>query len=68
MSEPRTFPGSAAGWWLPLRRTRPAARPVAWLPGFDAAQTHLLRDLRAGDVCLIMGAGDVDTLGRALAG
>jgi len=41
-------------------------RPVAWAPGFDEAQRVLERLLRAGDMCLVMGAGDVDELGRRL--
>jgi UDP-N-acetylmuramate--alanine ligase len=42
------------------------ARPVAWLPAFDAARTWLSATLRAGDLCLVMGAGDVDSLARSL--
>jgi UDP-N-acetylmuramate--alanine ligase len=41
-------------------------RRVAWLPGFDEARRFLLESLRAGDVCLAMGAGDVDALARSL--
>ncbi len=41
-------------------------RPVAWTPGFADAERFLLGELRDGDLCLIMGAGDVDRLGRAL--
>ena len=41
-------------------------RTVAWLPSFDDARTFLSRTLRAGDLCLLMGAGDVDALGRSL--
>ena len=41
-------------------------RPVAWLPGFDDARRFLAATLRAGDLCLTMGAGDVDALGRSL--
>ena len=41
-------------------------RPVAWLPGFDATRTWLSATLRAGDLCLVMGAGDVDSLARSL--
>ncbi len=41
-------------------------RPVYWAPSFADAQAVLDRVLRAGDVCLVMGAGDVDALGRAL--
>jgi UDP-N-acetylmuramate--alanine ligase len=41
-------------------------RTVAWLPGFDDARRFLDATLRAGDVCLLMGAGDIDALGRSL--
>ncbi len=41
-------------------------RPVAWMPGFDQAGRYLDARLRAGDVCLMMGAGNIDQLGRAL--
>jgi UDP-N-acetylmuramate--alanine ligase len=41
-------------------------RTVAWLPGFDDAYPFLTAQLRQGDVCLAMGAGDVDQLGRRL--
>ncbi len=41
-------------------------RPVYWLPSFDDAAAVLDGALREGDVCMVMGAGDVDTLGRRL--
>jgi UDP-N-acetylmuramate--alanine ligase len=41
-------------------------REVAWLPNFDAAARFLASVLREGDLCLLMGAGDVDALGRML--
>jgi UDP-N-acetylmuramate--alanine ligase len=41
-------------------------RTVAWLPGFAEAERFLRAQLRAGDLCLVMGAGNVDALGRAL--
>jgi UDP-N-acetylmuramate--alanine ligase len=41
-------------------------RPVAWLPDFGAAEGFLRAELRAGDLCLTLGAGDVDALGRRL--
>ena len=41
-------------------------RTVAWLPRFDDAEAFLRTHLRGGDVCLAMGAGDVDALGRRL--
>src|SRR5579884_449582 len=42
-------------------------RTVAWLPGFDETARFLRACLRSGDLCLLMGAGDVDALGRSLA-
>lgn len=40
--------------------------PVYWLPGFDSATSVLDGLLEAEDVCLVMGAGDVDALARRL--
>jgi UDP-N-acetylmuramate--alanine ligase len=43
-----------------------AGRSVYWLPTFDEAE-RVLRDLLAdGDLCLVIGAGDIDRLGRRL--
>ncbi|HLY49274.1 MAG TPA: UDP-N-acetylmuramate--L-alanine ligase [Solirubrobacteraceae bacterium] len=41
-------------------------RTVAWLPGFAEAKAFLHSSLRAGDVCVVMGAGNVDALARSL--
>jgi UDP-N-acetylmuramate--alanine ligase len=41
-------------------------RPVYWLPSFAVAESVLRAVLMEGDVCVVMGAGDVDALGRAL--
>jgi len=41
-------------------------RPVAWAPDFDAAEKLLRATLRDGDLCLVLGAGDVGALGRRL--
>jgi UDP-N-acetylmuramate--alanine ligase len=41
-------------------------RLVEWAPGFDEAERLLRATLRDGDVCLVLGAGDVDALGRRL--
>jgi UDP-N-acetylmuramate--alanine ligase len=41
-------------------------RPVFWLPTFADAEPVLRGMLREGDVCVVMGAGDVDALARAL--
>ncbi len=43
-----------------------AGKPVYWLPSFAVAEPVLQGMLREGDVCVVMGAGDVDALGRAL--
>ncbi len=41
-------------------------RPVYWLPSFNDARPVLEDLLQEGDVCVVMGAGDVDTLARSL--
>ena len=41
---------------------------VAWLPDFDSAERFLRAELREGDLLLTLGAGDIDSLGRRLAG
>jgi UDP-N-acetylmuramate--alanine ligase len=41
-------------------------RPVLWLPSFDAAERVLGELLEDGDLCVVMGAGNVDVLGRRL--
>jgi UDP-N-acetylmuramate--alanine ligase len=41
-------------------------RTVAWMPGFPAARDYLNGRLREGDLCLVMGAGNVDSLAREL--
>ena len=39
---------------------------VAWMPDFADAERFLRSIFRPGDLCLTMGAGNVDTLARAL--
>jgi UDP-N-acetylmuramate--alanine ligase len=41
-------------------------RPVYWLPQFADARPVLGDLLDRGDVCVVMGAGDVDSLARSL--
>jgi UDP-N-acetylmuramate--alanine ligase len=60
------FPGVDGRLIAAATADAPGARPVAWLPGFDAGRTWLSATLRAGDLCLVMGAGDVDSLARSL--
>jgi UDP-N-acetylmuramate--alanine ligase len=43
-------------------------KTVLWLPDFPAAERALPALLREGDVCLVLGAGNVDELGRRLVG
>jgi UDP-N-acetylmuramate--alanine ligase len=45
-----------------------AGRAVYWLPGFDAAAAVLEQLLSKGDVCMVMGAGDIEELSRRLVG
>jgi UDP-N-acetylmuramate--alanine ligase len=43
-------------------------KAVAWMPGFEDAEAYVRGRVREGDLVLTLGAGDVDALGRALAG
>ncbi len=43
-----------------------AGRPVYWTPGFAEAEQVLRGVLASEHLCVVMGAGDVDALGRAL--
>jgi UDP-N-acetylmuramate--alanine ligase len=44
----------------------PGARSVAWFPELADAWANLQQLLRAGDTCLVIGAGDIDKVGREL--
>jgi UDP-N-acetylmuramate--alanine ligase len=41
-------------------------RPVLWLESFERAEHELLELLEDGDLCLVMGAGDIDALAHRL--
>jgi UDP-N-acetylmuramate--alanine ligase len=41
-------------------------RRVLWLAGLEDAERVLRAELREGDLCLVLGAGDIDGLGRRL--
>ncbi|MGC9219760.1 MAG: UDP-N-acetylmuramate--L-alanine ligase [Solirubrobacteraceae bacterium] len=45
-----------------------AGGAVAWMPRLDDAARWLDGTLREGDLCVVMGAGNIDSLGRALVG
>ncbi len=63
---PEDFPGVDGKLIADAAADAAGGRDVAWLPAFDDAERFLRAQLRAGDVCLAMGAGDVDALGRRL--
>jgi UDP-N-acetylmuramate--alanine ligase len=63
---PEDFPGVDGKLIADAAADAAGGRTVAWLPAFDDARRFLHDRLRDGDVCLAMGAGDVDTLGRGL--
>jgi UDP-N-acetylmuramate--alanine ligase len=61
------FPG-VSGRLVAAAAARAAhGRAVYWLPSMDDAEGVLARDLRAGDVLLTLGAGDIDSLAGRLA-
>ncbi len=60
------FPGVSGRLVAAWAADAPGRRPVAWLPGFDIARGFLADTLRSGDLCLMMGAGNIDSLGRSL--
>jgi UDP-N-acetylmuramate--alanine ligase len=60
------FPG-VSGWLVAAAAADAAGgRPVFWTPGADQAERLLREELRPGDVVLTLGAGNIDSLARAL--
>jgi UDP-N-acetylmuramate--alanine ligase len=60
------FPGVSGLLVAEAAADAAGGRPVLWVPDFDAAQRALEELLCDGDLCLVLGAGDVDALGRRL--
>jgi UDP-N-acetylmuramate--alanine ligase len=60
------FPGVDGRLVAAAAADRAGGRPVAWLPERADARDYLLRTLRDRDLCLVMGAGDIDRLAREL--
>ncbi len=60
------FPG-VSGWMVATATAdaRPGMR-VLWQPGHDDVSAALARELRAGDLCITIGAGDVTRMGHTL--
>jgi UDP-N-acetylmuramate--alanine ligase len=63
---PEDFPGVSGQLVAAQAADAAGGRSVAWMPGFDEARTYLGALLRSGDLCLMMGAGNIDALGRSL--
>ncbi|HEY3943709.1 MAG TPA: UDP-N-acetylmuramate--L-alanine ligase [Solirubrobacteraceae bacterium] len=60
------YPGVDGSLVAAAAAEQASGRQVAWLPGFDEARSFLDATLRSGDLCLVMGAGNIDDLGRLL--
>ncbi len=60
------FPGVSGRLIAEAAADAGGGKRVLWLPDFDAAERVLRAELREGDVLLVLGAGDVDALGRRL--
>jgi UDP-N-acetylmuramate--alanine ligase len=60
------FPGVTGRLIAETTADAAAGRPVYWMPDTAAAERTLAGLLGPGDVCLVLGAGDVDALGRRL--
>jgi UDP-N-acetylmuramate--alanine ligase len=60
------FPGVTGRLVAEAAADAAGGRRVAWLPGFEEAETFLRSELREGDLLLTLGAGNVDALGRRL--
>jgi UDP-N-acetylmuramate--alanine ligase len=63
---PADFPGVSGHSVAAAAADAPGSRAVAWLPEFADAEAYLSAVLHDDDLCLVMGAGNVDGLGRAL--
>jgi UDP-N-acetylmuramate--alanine ligase len=60
------FPGVDGRLVAGAAAEQAGGRQVAWLPDFADARAFLQQTLRSGDLCLVMGAGNIDALGRSL--
>jgi UDP-N-acetylmuramate--alanine ligase len=65
--DPAAWPGISGRLVAEATADAAGGRTVGWLPGFDDAEAFLRERLRDGDLCLTLGAGDVNELGRRLA-
>ncbi len=63
---PEDFPGVDGRLIAAATADAASGREVCWAPTFEDARRLLEQRLRAGDCCLILGAGDVRALGEDL--
>jgi UDP-N-acetylmuramate--alanine ligase len=63
---PEDFPGVDGRLVAAAAADAGGGKTVAWLPGCADARRFLTAALRDGDLCLMMGAGDIDALGHSL--
>ena len=64
--KPEDFPGVDGRLIAAAAADAAGGKEVLWLPNFREARAQLNLLLRAGDSCLILGAGDVRSLGEDL--
>jgi UDP-N-acetylmuramate--alanine ligase len=62
------YPGVSGLTLVHSTEAHAGERQVLWRASFDEAEAALHELLQLGDLCLVMGAGDVDVLGRRLVG
>ena len=62
------FPGVSGRAVAVAAADADGARSVSWFPELSDAEADLRGRLRDGDLCLVIGAGNIDGLGRALVG
>jgi UDP-N-acetylmuramate--alanine ligase len=60
------FPGVSGLTIVRATAEHADGRPVLWLGSLDRAERELPELLEAGDLCVVMGAGDVSSLARRL--
>jgi UDP-N-acetylmuramate--alanine ligase len=65
---PEDFPGVSGLLIAEAAADAGGGRDVAWMPALQDAERFLRPRLRAGDLLLVLGAGDQDRLGRELVG
>jgi UDP-N-acetylmuramate--alanine ligase len=63
---PEDWPGITGRLVAEAAADAGGGRTVGWFPALEDAEPFLRGELRAGDVCITLGAGDVDELARRL--